>query len=276
MNQKETSHLLLKTGAYACFEFLNNFWRTWDYGDATTEAFCFGTQLISKRSSYQNAQVFDCSGAVSQQIQAITRTNPKKHWIITDLTFTWWVELHAICMFSVNDLDVQNTFWLISISSRCRARWMWLSVRYCAGCVSIHDTEELKGIWIHFRMKLYWETSECHSKISCKLTVVNESLMFLLKLSGKKKMASLIHIPHAESGTQSTPLCRKGAKMMTKVAILISSPWAQLPSRDVPKIPAGAHDWLLAELVSSAAELLINHDWAVQKMKSCWIELHFK
>lgn len=137
-------------------------------------------------------------------------------------------------------IAAQNTFWLTSILSHCHVQWMWFSVWYCAVYISIHDTDEQRRIWIHFRMKPYWETSECHSKISCKLTVVNESLMFLLKLSGKEKMASLILLMLKQKyRADSAGSCLKGAKMITKVAILSSSPWAQLPSRDLPKIPAG-------------------------------------
>lgn len=55
MNQKESFNLWLKIGAYECLEFLNNNWRTWDYGDETTQMFYFWTQLLSDRSSYHNA-----------------------------------------------------------------------------------------------------------------------------------------------------------------------------------------------------------------------------
>lgn len=46
MNPKESFNLWLKAGAYACLEFLNNVWRTWDYGDETTQVFCFWVEEI--------------------------------------------------------------------------------------------------------------------------------------------------------------------------------------------------------------------------------------
>lgn len=109
------------------------------------------------------------------------------------------------------------------------------------------------------------ETSECHSKISCGMTAVNESLMFLLNLSGREKKWLVLLLIKLEYQVLRS---KNGHGMLIMLAALFPLPWRGLfqtfPQDNVSALAAG----LPARLLLKSRVCL--------KMNSRWIRFQFK
>lgn len=143
---------------------------------------------------------------------------------------------------------------MISISSHCRSNVLLIMVpaEFQPSYRRTSECEFITG----------WETSECHSKISYGMTAVNESLMFLLNLSGRgKKMAGFLLIKQ-----EYQVLCSKkqpnGHRILIVLAALFPSPWRGLFKTFLQdNVSAPAAGFLARLLLKSRVCLKMNIHW---------------
>lgn len=235
MNPKESFNLWLKAGAYACLEFLNNVWRTWDYGDETTQVFCFWVKEILLLKCAGTARVqsdFCCQKGWNRKKALQTHCSRR---------------LRRNCLYMLSKYKVQ-------MNLRYGTELGWLAFPHTVVLIMIPHSAPQSMMPANKGESEFisgWATSECHSKISCDLTALDESLMFLPKLSKTEEMASLtllmLTLPRLPERPSKSPSCShhltRATQQTTKQA------------KESTAAVCGP-----AELTSSAAEGLTNYD----------------